>query len=450
MICFTHPRIRIALDAIDWIGAFGDLLVLSIAIAGLAPASQAGIPIRYQATNQLEAQPGQLEALDEEHAEILNAGQRHIIPRQDLISIVWSGGESGSDQTWDRQKWWLHFGNGNRLAVGSMEITDGLCRFPLRKPEGEKGATSPPVAIPLETLSALVASPSAEKPTRLRRLLSSGPQADVVMLANGDQIPGELRKLSAKKLVLRSAMNDTEIDTDGIFAIAFNKDLQFTRPRPDTHAVLFLHDGSFLTVSSIRLDGQVLRVKAVQDYSMAVPLNHVRRIEFYGTRVIPLSTRRWSRFEFHPYLDRQAFVGVDQSWLGTVLSLRKKPFAYGLGVSSRSRITFSVEPQDHAFLVTTGLDDKAQGGGSVRFRILLDGTSAYDGPVLRGRDPSIDVPPIMLQGSHEITLVVDYADFGDIQDLANWVRPTVVKKQELSRSPNRPDSHGRKSQTPKP
>ncbi len=59
--------------------------------------------------------------------------------------------------------------------------------------------------------------------------------------------------------------------------------------------------------------------------------------------------------------------------------------------------------------------------GSVRFRVLVDGTERWSSPVLRGGDPPLDLPPIDLAGAEELELVVDDAGDGFAGDRADWL-----------------------------
>jgi hypothetical protein len=73
---------------------------------------------------------------------------------------------------------------------------------------------------------------------------------------------------------------------------------------------------------------------------------------------------------------------------------------------------------------TRMLPDVAQ--GSVVFRVLLDGETAWESPVVRGGDRPVVLPDIELGTAGELALEADMA--GDFRgDRANWLRMLLVR-----------------------
>ena len=104
------------------------------------------------------------------------------------------------------------------------------------------------------------------------------------------------------------------------------------------------------------------------------------------------------------------------------------PFAKSLTlVQSKTRITYRIADQGfRQFRCLVGIDDAAGDGGSVIFRVYLDGKKVHETAVLRGGAPTVKLV-IALKGAKELSLEADYADNGHVNDLADWVNPILLK-----------------------
>jgi hypothetical protein len=117
---------------------------------------------------------------------------------------------------------------------------------------------------------------------------------------------------------------------------------------------------------------------------------------------------------------------VDGSIGGGPLEVAGRWSASGLGMTSRTRMTWTLDGRHRWFCATVAIDDTAADGGDVVFRVLVDGRSAWSsGPVRGGRRPRT-VGPVDLAGAGKLTLVVDYGRRADVGDHAVWLDPRLV------------------------
>ncbi len=65
--------------------------------------------------------------------------------------------------------------------------------------------------------------------------------------------------------------------------------------------------------------------------------------------------------------------------------------------------------------------------GSVVFRVLVDGEERWSSAIVRGGDTPLELPPIDLEGAHELALEVDMAEDHYVADRADWLRPLLVR-----------------------
>ena len=71
-------------------------------------------------------------------------------------------------------------------------------------------------------------------------------------------------------------------------------------------------------------------------------------------------------------------------------------------------------------------DDQAEGGGSVGFRVFVDGQVRYASPVVRGGQAPLPIS-VDVAGAKRLDLVVDFADRADQVDHADWLDARLVR-----------------------
>jgi alpha-galactosidase len=107
---------------------------------------------------------------------------------------------------------------------------------------------------------------------------------------------------------------------------------------------------------------------------------------------------------------------------GKPLSLRGQTFAKGLGVSAGSKIIYRLAKRCSTFSAVVGVDDTANGGGSVRFQVIADGEILYpsvESPPITGQDAPQEIN-VDVRGKHRLTLLVTSAGDGALNDRADW------------------------------
>jgi len=125
---------------------------------------------------------------------------------------------------------------------------------------------------------------------------------------------------------------------------------------------------------------------------------------------------------------------MHQSWgqPQTNRSIREKPlaiggqiFEQGVGTHATSSLWIDLEGGSDSFLATVGVDDAANGPGSVVFRIFGDGKRLWDSGVMRpGEAPKqVDLP---LKDVQKLLLLVNDAGDGIAFDHADWAQARFV------------------------
>lgn len=315
--------------------------------------------------------------------------------------------------------------NGDRLAVSvqRLEHESLVCRW--------TGFPSlPPVSIPLETLQGAAIEPPRQ-PGALRqfvRELRDGQfESDVLILRHGDRLTGELRDVTEAECRLETAVGIVPVERSRIAGIGFNSSLISLPPAAPGRAMVWLADGSRITLRETALgDDGLVRGTTVFTAPLSAPLLAVRAIDLFGERVTCLSDLEPQHIETRPYLALPSPLVRDRNVRGGDLRVRGVEHARGLGMSSGASVTYRLDDRFRQFRATVGIDDQADGGGSVIFAIDVDGRRAWTSPVLTGRSEPCDVGPLDVSGADEVTLSVDFAEHGNIRDIANWCHPLLI------------------------
>jgi hypothetical protein len=107
----------------------------------------------------------------------------------------------------------------------------------------------------------------------------------------------------------------------------------------------------------------------------------------------------------------------------------------GLGMHSASRLTYALTRPYGRFQAEPAIDDQT-GGGSVGFRVFVDGQVGYASPIVRGGQPPVPVS-VDIAGAKRIDLVVDFADRADELDhrgrQANRLRGRFRRRRRRAR-----------------
>ncbi len=284
------------------------------------------------------------------------------------------------------------------------------------------------VTIPLERVLAIVLNPPADARSReqlCRRLSVGKRRQDVLVLVNGDELAGTFTALSDLTVRLDTARGEVSVNRSEVRAIALSTEL-LSAPRPTAlMAQVVLADGSELALLDGRMQGSSLRGRAAFGGDVSMPLEQVVALEFRNGRITYLSDLAAPDHRHTPFLNTAYEFELDRSVLGQAISLRGQVFRKGIGVHTRSELTYALAGGATRFESVVGIDDESNGQGVVVFRVLLDGKAAWESPPLTGRSPPLPVR-VDLGRATKITLVADFVNQGDVLGHADWAGARLV------------------------
>ncbi|MEK6257197.1 MAG: NPCBM/NEW2 domain-containing protein [Planctomycetota bacterium] len=314
--------------------------------------------------------------------------------------------------------------NGDRLVARATSVSDDVLTAAWKR-----GATQNDMKLPLETIAAVVFDLPAAKADRQRLfadLETLPPGDDIVLLVNGDRTQGEFEKLDGAFVELKGVTGPLKLDRSRVRAIRFNPELTSAPKVAGRRLVISLVDGSRLTATSAELQGSELKLTTTTRQVLSVPLAAVVSCHVYGSRVIPLADREPTEVSFVPYLAARWPLVKNANVLHGPLSLRGTEYGAGLGMHSRMSVTYALSGNEREFRATVGVDDCANGAGSVRFAVELDGKRTWTSDEITGRSAPLDIPPVAVRGAKRLTLVVDFGQKADVSDYADWCSAMLI------------------------
>jgi len=292
----------------------------------------------------------------------------------------------------------------------------------------------PRLNIPLECVRAIAFQLPEDAPTRHRltaELLEYREKSDTVILENGDRLRGQLIRLSADALAFEGPVGKSSIPSNDIRALALNSELISVPKKTGKRVLLELRDGSRLTARRVVLSEQgLLEVETQFGSGLRVPTSAVVSMRFLGGRAVYLSDMKPVDFEFTPYFQTRWPLRLDRNVNGGPLRLKGREHAKGLGMHSRSVVSYDLAGEFSQFRATVGIDDSAGRKGSVQFAVEVDGERVFTSSVMTGTDTPTSIGPLDVSGKKRLTLIVEFGERGDILDHANWCNPLLIRQGE--------------------
>ena len=323
---------------------------------------------------------------------------------------------------------WLVLANGDRIPVSVRRARDDTVEA-----DWTNAPLRPAWNGPLESVSAFVYQLPAAP--RLRRQwlaaiekVPSG--ADHMQFVTGDRLSGEFTQLDGLALTVKAAFGPTQLDRQRVRWLRLDRELQSFPEVSDPWWCAWLTDGSRITATDCRPgDNLDVTIELPIGGAITVAQHEIVKLQRFDERIAPLSRRTPKSTTYTPYLSGERAVRVDRNVLGGPLVVRGEEFAVGLGMASRMSVTYPLEPGDREFRAFVGIDDAAEGRGSVRFRIHIDGRVVWESDEVTGAMPLVTCPPASLSSAKELTVEVDFGQFGDVGDIANWCDAVIVRRE---------------------
>jgi hypothetical protein len=317
-----------------------------------------------------------------------------------------------------RPKYILETHGDGRLLVDAIALADD--RFTVTLTGGKE------MVLPLDAVRCVRLEPDLQMASFKEALAHPSAEFDRIFVKVDKQID------VVKGLIL--ALDDSEL------TIQFNKQTRQLQ-REQVHGIVLAQAGepklqpaSVQLANGSRIVGKVaslangeLQLELPGGAKASLSVESVERISLRSPRVAWLSDLEPASVKEETILTLARPWQRDRSVTGKTLTLGTKAFSRGLGVHSRSELTYEVPDGFDLFVVTVGIDASAGGKGDCQFE-LLDGNRSLWQQRIKGSDPGQSVS-VELKGVKQLTLLVDPGSDFDLGDHADWCDARFLKSK---------------------
>lgn len=250
---------------------------------------------------------------------------------------------------------------------------------------------------------------------------------DVMLLLNGDTVRGIVTALAERSVSITPTGGDAiDVPLDNIRELLMATPPQGRGQVEPPAYMLRLASGSVLSCESLTLDDDKLNITVAGGAKASLPTSVVASIEHTAGPVVWLSTRTPSEVVYTPYFTGDFTPKMDKTVTGEPIRLGNQVIQRGIGMHSKTRMTFALQPEDRSFRTRYAIDP-ALGYANVDVRVFVDGKSVHENKGFKAGDLS-PVVEVDLKNAKSLTLEVDYGQGYDIQDRLTWIEPAILRK----------------------
>ncbi len=247
---------------------------------------------------------------------------------------------------------------------------------------------------------------------------------DRVLLTNGDCLRGFVTSIDGESLSIDGSLGEVKVPERLVVAVRLSSP---TPPRLDRpHFIVTFRSTGRLTATDLDWSGNVVEARLRDGQRVRVEAERIVRVDVIGGRWEWLSTQRPISYQHTPMLSLGWDYQNDRNVLGEPITVAGETFERGVGVHSRTNLTYDLKGAYATFVTHFGIDDDSGPYADVSVLILVDGKPHFEKThVVRGTLHG----PIRLDVAHanRIELIVDFGQNGDIQDRFNWVEAALIR-----------------------
>ena len=309
--------------------------------------------------------------------------------------------------------------DGDWVVAKPLGCSEDRCRLGLG--DGAELTTSPGAIDSLRSRNATLPSRS----DAVESLLAvRSRDEDRVLLTNGDVLHGFIGRVDANGLTVENGGGEVVVPYSVVVAAKFASEPTPLPGRPFVR--IHLLTGARLTCPTFDISEGEVTASYIDGEIVSLKPEAIGRIDVIGGRWQGLSSLRPLTYEHTPMLGLAWEFRRNRNVVGGPLVVAGRSFETGLGVHSRSRLSFELKGQFHEFVTRFGLDDSAGPLADVDVSVLVDGIARFSRKGVRAGVLS-DAVRLEVERANRIELVVDFGENGDIQDRFDWIEPGLIR-----------------------
>lgn len=280
--------------------------------------------------------------------------------------------------------------------------------------------------IPLEAVRAVQWKTTSDEKQFQAALDQKESQSDTFFVTVGEhlqEINGYLESITDQEMTFQWQDDTHTIPIEEVHGFVL---AQLSDP-PDSlgRSRVQLKEGSVVIGGQLRLSDGKLKLRLAGDAEVEFPWADVLRLVVFSNRMRFLSDMKPTREVQETIVTLERPWQRDKSVEGNPLSIQGKKFEKGIGVQSRSSLTFDAEASYGRLIAHIGIDDETKGLGDCEFVIRGDGQELYRQRVQGGE--AARLIRVDIKGVREVTLIVEPGKELDMADHADWCDVRLIR-----------------------
>lgn len=253
--------------------------------------------------------------------------------------------------------------------------------------------------------------------------------ADRLLLENGDELSGHVVAVTDKGVEFTSEVGPISVGAERVVALALDPGLWRKAAASAQRRLVGFNDGTLLIATSLTAAEGRVKLEVPGGLETTAKAEALVFLQTLGGQATYLSDLRPADYRHLPYLSERWDFQFDAAVNGARLRAGGRLYAKGIGMHSAARLTFRLQRPYRRFEAELAIDDQTSGRGSVVFRLFSGSQQIYQSPVVRGGAKPLGIS-VAVEGVQQLSLVVDYADRGDVLDRADWLNARLIEKSE--------------------
>lgn len=266
-------------------------------------------------------------------------------------------------------------------------------------------------------------------PEGLESILKAPPPGeDQLVTVKGETISGFYEKMTEKEITFNAGGQSRPYPFEQLAALRLAMAEKYEANKALT-ATLTLVDGSRLSIKPDGLEGENLKVQALDNLAFKIHEAGIVSLKFGGGRLVYLSALTPKNVEQKPYVGGAAFVFTwrkDRSCANGPLKIGDVLYEKGLGVHSYCKLSYDLNGEYAKFMADVGMDASAPAKAACGWKVLVDGKEVAGGVAkAMGGKTAVKAD---VTGAKMLELICDYGpDDDDAGDRLDFAKARVIK-----------------------
>jgi hypothetical protein len=249
---------------------------------------------------------------------------------------------------------------------------------------------------------------------------------DRILLTNGDIVRGFIFGIDDEGLSIDGSLGEMTVPHRLVVAVRLASSSTAPSPPASLCLILGLRSGGRLTVTSLTWSGNVIEARLPDGQTVRLEAERVTTVDVVGGRWVRLSQFRPISYQHTPMLSLGWDYQDDRNVVGGPLRVGGVTFGHGVGVHSRSSLTYDLKGKYKDFVTSFGMDDDSGPYADVSVQILIDGKRRFEQDKIRR---GVLHGPVRLDvtRANRIELITDFGENGDVQDRFDWIESALIR-----------------------